>query len=157
VDYAVTVTGIYKSKDAGYQWRPVNTGLPDTGLQDRPVKAGSLFLIADPGTPETLFVLLQQRSMYTSSNGGESWREIKTNLPDMEYTLFAIDPNNSSTFYVFSMVNGIYRSVDGARNWVPFNKGLNTYRINFVKFDPKYPLNLYAGTGGGLYTMHLSG
>ncbi len=74
----------------------------------------------------------------------------------MEFPIFTIDPNNSSIFYVFSMGEGIYRSVDGARTWVPYNMGLNTHRINFIKFDPKDPFILYAGTGGGLYTMHLS-
>jgi photosystem II stability/assembly factor-like uncharacterized protein len=155
--YASTTDGLYKSEDTGNQWRPVNFGLPEKGLEDRPVPLDTLFLIIDPVNPETLFVIYRKKSIFTSNDGGQSWSEIKTDFPEMEYPIFIIDPNNSSTFYVFSIRDGIYRSVDGAQRWVPYNMGLAAYRVNFIRFDPKDPFILYAGTGGGLYTMHLSG
>jgi photosystem II stability/assembly factor-like uncharacterized protein len=145
--YAYTTAGILKSQDGGNNWQSIENGLPEDSLGD---------IFVDPNNSDTLFMLSEKRSMYTSTNGGGSWRKITANLPS-DYLDLMIDPLDSSTMYVFSFRDGIYRSTDGGRNWSSFMDGIKTNRIKFIEFDPKNPLIVYAGTGGGLYTMHRSG
>jgi photosystem II stability/assembly factor-like uncharacterized protein len=146
--YALTATGIYKSEDRGYQWAAFDAGVPALDMGH---------LIADPIRPETLYLVSTRNKIYISIDGGGSWSEIHTNLPNMIYLELAIDPVNPSTMYAFTYEDGIFQSRDGGWNWIPFSTGLKTKKINTMMFDPQDHLILYAGTGGGLYTMHLSG
>lgn len=148
--YALSENGLLKSEDGGNRWAAIDTGVPASEIARG-------HLLVDPIRPETLYLVSVKSKIYISQNGGGSWREIHTNLPDMYWMDLAIDPVNTSTMYAFSHRDGIFRSKDGGRNWQPFNTGLNTMNINLIMFDPQDQLILYAGTGSGLYTMHIGG
>jgi photosystem II stability/assembly factor-like uncharacterized protein len=148
--YALSENGLLKSEDGGYQWSAIDAGVPASEIE-----LGRL--IADPIRPNILYLVSKRNRIFISQDGGGSWREIHTNLPELYWLEIIIDPVNTSTMYAFTYWDGIFQSRDGGRNWKPFNTGLRSMNITFITFDPQDHLILYAGTGSGLYTMHLSG
>jgi photosystem II stability/assembly factor-like uncharacterized protein len=145
--YALTADGIFTSEDSGYRWEAIDAGIPPLEIED---------LLADPLQPEILYLVSAKSKLFISRDGGVSWEKIHTNLSEMDWLELVIDPVIPSTMYSYTYKDGIFKSTDGGRNWTPINTGLKTKKINTIMFDPQDHLILYAGTGGGLYTMHLS-
>ncbi len=128
--------GIYKSTDAGETWSHI--GLPDAGQIGR--------VRVHPRNEELVYAAVlgnmfgpnEERGIYRSENGGESWEKI---LFVSEYTGFvdlAMDANNPRVLYAaawraerkpWSMISGseeggLWKSTDGGDNWEKLEGGL---------------------------------
>lgn len=121
--------GIYKTTDGGRTWRHV--GLRDSERFSR--------IVIDPHDPQIVFAAAmghafgpnEQRGVFRSTDGGESWEQVlyvdeKTGASDV-----AIDPENPDIVYagMYQYVrqpwtfesggpgSGLYRSTDGGSTW----------------------------------------
>ena len=141
--------GIYKSTDGGYKWYGKNSGIP-FGLSINSI-------VIDQMIPTTLFAggnfygHVSSGSILKSTDGGENWSVIKSNLLFDEFISMAIDIHNPLTVYA-GMWGGALKSTDGGENWKQINVGLhNTYIMDLV-MDPSNANILYLGTqGDGVY------
>ena len=130
--------GVYRSRDAGRSWR--HMGLEDTR------HIGKLRI--HPQDPDTVFVAAlghafgrnQQRGIFKSTDGGESWRHVLFVSDKAGAVDISIDQNNPRILYAsiwqayrnFHMISsggedsGIWRSSDGGETWqnISANKGL---------------------------------
>jgi hypothetical protein len=129
--------GIYFSPDAGRTWE--HKGLEKTGRIGR--------VIVHPNNPNIIYAASlghtygpqQERGIYRSKNGGDTWERVLFVDENTGAADLAIDPNNPDILYagMWSVhINtwglnsggnggGVYRSLDGGDTWLPMNlKGL---------------------------------
>jgi photosystem II stability/assembly factor-like uncharacterized protein len=140
--------GVYKSTNAGANWRPANSGMPTYNPPDFRSCCVSAVAI-DPQDSNTLYVPSRNGVIFKSTNGGTSWNALNAVLPP-PYTLqpgpganvLAIDPRNTSTLYVATQL-GLSRSTDGGVTWRTAN--LRAVPISSLAINPRTPSFVYAG------------
>ena len=149
--------GVYKSTDAGANWRPL--GLTEIGSVGR--------VQVHPDDPETVYVAAMgplfknspDRGVYKSTNGGFSWTKVLYKNDSTGFVDFAIHPDNPDTLYAAAWErvrrpdrrdyggpsSGICRSFNGGASWEELNVGLPPYggRIG-IAISPSSPNILYA-------------
>lgn len=144
--------GVYKSTDGGINWSLANSGLPqmDNSLQLSPVAI-------DPVTPATLYVKPyytgggSYTSIFKSTDSGNTWQAVATNLTFNYAHKLVIDPITPSTIYACTSGNALVKSTDGGIVWTNVNNLSNGLTVYTLVFDPITPTTLYVGTNGGPY------
>jgi len=126
--------GIYKSIDGGKTWK--NMGLEKTGRIGR--------VIVHPTNPDIVYAAAlghtygkqQERGVYKTVDGGETWKRIFFIDENTGAAELAIDPKNPNRLLVGMwsiQINtwglnsggpggGVYRTTDGGENWEPLTK-----------------------------------
>ncbi|MEI9986416.1 MAG: hypothetical protein WDN69_26530 [Aliidongia sp.] len=64
--------------------------------------------------------------LFKSTDGGASWTESDSGLPQHGFTLFtdlAIDPQTTSTLYAGTQDAGVFKSTDGGATWNAVDNG----------------------------------
>jgi len=98
-DYSPT-GALYVSSDGGLNFRALSNAPPPLGVHPHPTEDG------------TLLVVSLSRRLFGSRDGGETFMQIGTGLPEI-FDSLAFDPTDSSRMYVAARTNGVFRSVDG--------------------------------------------
>ena len=141
--------GLFKSTDAGANWRSINFGLTAPAVYT---------LMMDPQNPTTLYVGTWGSGVFKSIDGGESWGS--TALTRTFISALTVDPKNPKTVYAAAFsggrsyaVSGLYKSTDAGATWSLFSGSLEP-NIQVLAVDPQG--TVYAGEGlccevGGLY------
>ena len=117
--------GVYKSVDGGKTWKRTLFISDDTGVAE---------VVIDPSNPDILYASAHQRrrhewtyigggpesTLYKSTDGGETWREIASGLPksDMGRIGLAVSPADPN--WVYAIVEGRY---DKGGVYLSTNKG----------------------------------
>lgn len=105
--------GVYKSEDAGKNWRDVNSGLSGNSLSVNT-------LIIDPENTNEL-IAATFGGLYKSVDAGASWlRTSPSSSFDVEYVA-----DDSNTVYA-STDDGVLQSRNFGNTWIAFNSGLPT-------------------------------
>jgi photosystem II stability/assembly factor-like uncharacterized protein len=121
--------GIYKTTDGGKTWRLM--GLRETQTISR--------VVIDPRNPETVYVAAngslfgpgEDRGIYKSTNGGQTWTKVKYVDENTGFTDLAIDHTNPNVLYAASYQrrrttccfngggpgSGIWKSTNGGQTW----------------------------------------
>jgi len=120
--------GLFKTIDGGENWELILSGGEYTGVNE---------VHMDPRNPDVLYAAKHQRlrnvaalmnggpesGIFKSSDGGRSWRELSTGLPeeDMEKIGLAISPIEPNVVYATIELGqrkgGFWRSTDGGETW----------------------------------------
>lgn len=121
--------GLYKTTDGGKTWTQV--------LKPADEWTGVTSLLLDPSNPDKLYAATWSRQrlvatyvgtgpgsgIHTSDDGGETWTELKTGLPDgnMGKIGMAISPMNPEVIYATietdNRKGGFYRSANKGASW----------------------------------------
>jgi photosystem II stability/assembly factor-like uncharacterized protein len=120
--------GIFKTSDGGATWRKVLFVDDQTGACD---------LVLDPGNPRTLFAAFWQvvrkpwelvsggkgSGLWKSTDGGETWKQLKQGLPEGLIGKIGVAVSPSKPGRVWALVEhktqgGLYRSDDYGEKWV---------------------------------------
>jgi photosystem II stability/assembly factor-like uncharacterized protein len=141
-------SGIYKSTDAGANWKKINNGLPES---DR----GRIGLAVSPINPDVIYAIVEAAKdgsgFYRSDDGGENWNKkcdyISTS-PQYYQEIFA-DPQVFDRIY--SMDTRLQVSEDGGANFTPLGRKWKHVDDHALAFDPDDPDHLIVGCDGGLY------
>ncbi len=149
--------GVWKTTDYGRTWFPIFDDQPTGSVGD---------VVVAPSNPDVLYVAcgegLQRPDlsvgdgMYTSTDGGKTWKHIGLK-EGQQIGGLAIDPKNENR--VFAAVlghpygpnpeRGVYRTTDGGKNWEKvLYKDENTGAIQ-VTIDPVNPNIIYADMWAG--------
>ena len=131
--------GIYKSTDAGKTWTHLSALRDSQGVPS---------LAVDPHDPHRVFAAVsghpyganEQRGIYLSTDGGESWSKVLGKSEDIGGDDVEIDPSNSdivyATLWEFRLGpwedanqyngpgGGLFKSTDGGKNWQQLSTGL---------------------------------
>lgn len=148
--------GVFRTKDGGKSWEKTLYINHNTG---------AIQVEFDPNNPEIIFADMWEHregpwengsfsgpnsGLYKSTDGGSTWRNVKTGLPGAEQGLgrigFCIAPSNSNRMYatVDAKINsGLYRSDDAGESWKLISSDGRIYGRGSdfaeVKVHPKNP------------------
>jgi PKD repeat protein len=84
--------------------------------------------------------------VFRTTNGGTSWTNISSNLPDVPVLSMAVNPGDPNDLFVGTDV-GVFRSVFGGAIWSSFNSGLPNVPVYDLKFHA-VSNSLWAATYG---------
>lgn len=152
--------GMWRSTDAGKTWRQI--GLEDSRHISR--------IRIHPRDPDVVYAAVmghlfgpnEQRGVYRSRDGGDTWERIHFISPEVGAVDIAMDPTNPRILFAsmwrilrtpYSLESGgegsgIWKSTDGGDTWTEItrNKGLpaGTIGINCVTVSPVNPERVWA-------------
>ena len=135
---------MHVSTDNGATFTLQIIGLPNRYIKD---------LSVDPADPLTALVTVSgfgSGHVFETVNGGVSWQDISSNLPDVPVNAVLYDPATTSTIYVGTDL-GVYRSTDGGTNWSPFNNGLPLIAVFDLAAEPNTSLLVAATHGRSMF------
>ena len=93
--------------------------------------------------------------VFISTNGGDSWTDISSDLPDVTMNAGAFDPNDANIIYVGTDV-GVFRTTDGGASWQAFDNGIPNVSISDLTLDPEDQLLVAATFGRGMYKVSVA-
>jgi len=103
-------------------WANRSTGLSGRFITQIAVDPGNSFIAyaANPG----FFGPGEIRGhVFKTTNLGESWEDVSSNLPNVPVSDVVVDPDIPDTLYAATDV-GVFQTTDGGRNWSPLGSGL---------------------------------
>jgi photosystem II stability/assembly factor-like uncharacterized protein len=128
--------GVYKSTDSGKTWE--NMGLEETRHISR--------IVVDHQNPAVVYVAAmghlwgpnEERGIYKTTDGGETWQKILFVNQDTGFADLAIDPSDNRILYATAYEHrrfpyyfysggpgsGLYKTTDGGKNWKKLTKDL---------------------------------
>ena len=168
--------GVWRSVDAGKTW--TQAGLTDSRHISR--------LRIHPKDPDLVYAAVmghlsgpnEERGVFRSRNGGESWERIHFIDPEVACVDLALDPTNPRVLYAClwrarrtphslesgGEGSGIWKSTDGGDSWTELtsNKGMpeGPVGISGICVSPTNPENLYAvieAAEGGVFRSRNGG
>lgn len=95
----------------------------------------------------------QGRAM-ASTDGGATWMDITTGLPDRNITAIAIDRDNPAVAYLTVSGYGsghVFKTTDRGATWAGASAGLPDIPANAILIDPGASNRLYLGTDIGVF------
>ena len=138
--YAATAGGLYAS--GGGAWRPA-------GLQDHWLEAVEV----DPRRPRTIYAGSLHGGVFTSRDGGRSWRRANDGLGNLYVRTLLADPRRPGRVYA-GTYGGVFASSDFGRTWSALNDGLQNRLVQALAIGPGSARSLYAGTlGSGVFAI----
>jgi len=144
---------VWVTTNGGGSWTKINTGLPDRWITR---------VTADPLDDSVAYVTLSGYKsgsslphIYRTTNRGNAWQSISSNLPEAPVNDVIVDPMNPSVLYVGSDV-GVYISENLGASWAPLGTNLPITTVNDLALHPA-TRTLVAGTHGrSMFLCHLS-
>jgi photosystem II stability/assembly factor-like uncharacterized protein len=141
---AGTLTGIFRSTDAGRSWSRISP------LDDAEIK--NLDSVAvDPVDPQTIYAGTWHLPWKTT-DGGRSWKQVHAGMiDDSDVMTLTLDRRSPQTVYA-TACSGIYRSSNAAARWAKIT-GIpaSSRRTRAFAQDREAADTFYAGTTEGLW------
>ncbi|MEN6387583.1 MAG: stalk domain-containing protein [Candidatus Cryosericum sp.] len=148
--YTQTADGIFRSKDSGATWAPINGEFSTT-----PSALGNTFdfsnvycFAINPKSPSTMFASTNEGLLRTV-DGGTTWTAcgtIPAHTTQPGVGSIAIDPITPTTLYVATGY-GVFRSDNNGGAWKDINSELTRNQAcSEIAVDPKTPTTVYAVT-----------
>jgi hypothetical protein len=136
-----------KTTDGGLTW---------TAATALPVGAPT-FITISPTDPNTLWVTVSGYTagskVFQSTNGGTSWVNVSSNLPNLPANCSVYQPGTNDRIYV-GMDVGVYYKDNSSVNWTLYNIGLPNAPISDMEISTAAPGLLRAATyGRGVYEV----
>lgn len=150
--------GVASSTNGGADWSLTNGG---TALDGNPVISMDISF----NDPDVLYVSTAPYGgnpghVFVTSNGGDTWSNISSGLPDRYVLDLHVDPNNDAIAY--AAIGGfgsghLYRTTNYGSTWFDISYGLPDVPTNAVVVDPDLPATIYVGNDLGVYVSEDNG
>jgi photosystem II stability/assembly factor-like uncharacterized protein len=154
--YAAAGTQVFRTDDGGTTTTWANKTVAP--LPGRPITD----LVVDPANRDRVFLAVggpsgasSPQAVYRSTNGGNSWTDISSNLPNVGVNALELDPANPLIVYAGTDV-GAFRTINGGTSWHAFDNGLPYVPITDLYVDPEDRALIAATMGRGMYKVSTS-
>jgi photosystem II stability/assembly factor-like uncharacterized protein len=149
---------LFRSIDSGREWTAISPDLTNGGGTGG-LTFGTITTIGvSPVNPDVIYVGTDDANVWVTRNGGTSWVECGSGLPQRWITRVVPDPAHESTVYV--TISGyrnaeqdahLLRSDDFGQNWLNIGGDLPMGPLNDVVRDPQVEQRLYVASDFGTY------
>jgi BNR/Asp-box repeat len=165
---AISAAGAFRTDDGGKTWKAINRGLRSPYLPEPAPEIGFCVhrIAMHRSRPGVLFMQLHQGGgAFRTDNAGDSWQEVKGNLPTDFGFPIDIHAHEPNTVYVIPMDPNVrvppegklrvYRSRVGGNEWEALTNGLpqRDCYVNVLRdamaVDSLDKCGIYFGTTGG--------
>ncbi len=151
--YISTLKGLFKSSDSGRAWMPVNINLKEGAMAAIISQSPPAPPLPKGGSEWGGMYVITSNALYKSTDGGETWRQIKDGIPDNGLFTLAFDPKDQKKLYLSTDI-GIFISNDAGEKWEHLiNERREMYyfpKVYSLIVDPVDTKKIYAGTEDGL-------
>jgi len=106
--YALSIYGLYVSKDKGATWTKHGEAL--SGIE------ATAFAI-HPKEPRTMVAYFKKFGLMRSGDAGITWEKLDERFGGDPLFFIAFDPQRPEMIYALTATNAIYRSADGGESW----------------------------------------
>ena len=148
---AVFGGGIYKSVDSGTTWQNKSNGLPNLFVGELELSAA--------GTPNLIYLLLNDGSFYFSQNGAEEWTRSSNGLRLKNGKAIESNPRNQQEIYAGGQAEngkaGLFKSSNEGKSWSSLIS--LPYDVSRISVDSLDPRNIYVIAGGRPFKSDNSG
>jgi photosystem II stability/assembly factor-like uncharacterized protein len=138
---AGSVTGIWRSQDAGKSWVQVDATDNFKSISVDPTNSNIVYASAFGSGGHAVF---------KSIDGGRSFSPKSTGLPvgfeTADTGFLLVNPERPDVLYVGIEGGGVFKSTDAAESWLPINLGLGDLTITGLAMDPESPDTVFAAT-----------
>ncbi|CAI8157650.1 MAG: Xyloglucanase [Cryomorphaceae bacterium] len=125
--YVLINQGVYKSTNGGSTWSTIT---PSGSLSPGNNVLG---IAIDPDDEDHIAIAISgfnsNKKAMESFNGGQSWTNISSGLPNVPATAVIFEGNNSDGIYIGTDI-GVYYKSSNYPSWVSYNKNLPNVIIN---------------------------
>ncbi len=141
-------SAVYKSEDAGANWRKLTRGLPKGDL-------GRIGLAISPADPDVVYAIIEAEGKgagtYRSLDRGENWEKRDSYLSSSPqyYQELVADPHDRDR--VYSLDTLLMVSEDGAKTWSRAGEEYKHVDNHALWIDPLNTDHLLVGCDGGIY------
>jgi hypothetical protein len=140
---------LYTSNDRGDTWTPTSADDLTTGDPDTLSAIG-----VARSNPNVIYTGSGQGRANVSSNGGTSWTNITTGLPNRSITGITVSRTDPAT--AFLTVSGfgtghVFRTINTGGSWTDISNNLPNIPTNCLLIDPQTATTLYVGTDIGVF------
>ena len=91
--------------------------------------------------------------VFKTTNGGQSWTDISSNLPDVPVNTIVLDPSDSNTLYVGTDVGPLVSYNNGV-SWAPLGTGFPDRYRRPVRSQPSKRRLAAASYGRGVFSLN---
>lgn len=146
-------TAIYKSTDAGDNWRKLENGLPKAHI-------GGIGLAISPVNPDVIYAIMQGNEQdggfFRSTDRGESWNKMSDHHSSAQYYNEIIaDPQDIDK--VYSMETFSHVTNDGGKTWERISLKEKHVDDHAMWINPENTDHYMIGSDGGIYTTYDDG
>ena len=162
---------IHKIKDGVYRenimpWVSVGpSGIQNPSFSSHwGVSSGRVRAVAvHPDDPLTVYIGAASGGIWKTTNGGEGWSDIGSDLESLVFGAIAVDPNNPNIIYAGSGEiiaflsrmpdgRGLFKSTDAGISWSQINNGIGNYtHFGDLVVDPNNSNTIIAALGSGYF------
>ena len=152
--YVATDDGlVHVTQDDGANWKEISYDLPNKWVSR---------VIASQYEEGTVFLSLTglweddfEKYLYMSTDYGETWTSIASNLPSQSINVIREDPKKKSILYVGTDI-GVYVSLDRGKKWHSLSSNLPTTPVRDMMVHPRDNDLAIATYGRSIYVLDVS-
>jgi photosystem II stability/assembly factor-like uncharacterized protein len=144
---------VWYTIDGGINWTDVSGSLPYRWVTR---------VIPDPQNETTAYVTFSglkwkdpQPHVFKTTDLGQTWTDISSNLPDAPVNAFAVDPLDNNWLFAGTDL-GAYYSADGGANWTYISSDLPIVSVYDMKIHPTDHFLVLGTHARSMYKMDLA-
>lgn len=149
---------IYQNISSSFPfWIDISPDLTD-GIVFAPRFHNITTIAESPVNSNYLYAGTSDGNVWRSLNGGGTWVDITSTLPDRYVTSIKTSPSNPATVYVshsgyksFENIPHIHKSMDNGSTWIDISGNLPQLAINSIMIYPANENFIFVATDGGVY------
>jgi photosystem II stability/assembly factor-like uncharacterized protein len=149
--YASAGGRIFVTLDRGATWLERSVA----GLANPHFRA----LAVEPANSQTAYAVRDRFDgghVFRTSNGGQSWTDISSNLPNLPTNTIALDTRATPAALYVGTDDGVYASTDQGATWARFRAGLPNAQVIELKLNMTLNILAAATHGRGVWEILLS-
>jgi photosystem II stability/assembly factor-like uncharacterized protein len=147
-------------RSASGSWTLVGPSAYPANATTQPTGMGRVNAIAfHPVDANIIFVGSPSGGFWKTSDGGNTWVSLSSDLPTLGVSSILIHPTNPDIIYIGTGDRdggdapgiGVYKSTNGGTSWVQINNTMGNVTVGDMIMHPSDPDIILAATSGGIY------